>query len=280
VKLGIALGRLDPRHFLECTLEGERLGYESVWLPEHLILPETMSGSPHAGAAHPPIPPTTPVFDAFVQLAFLAAHTRRIRLGTGIFNIGLRHPFVTARAVQTLDLVSGGRAEVGIGAGWLAEEWAATQLDFASRGRRVDECVAVCKRLWSEPRVAHRGEFFAFDEVVFEPKPVQRPWPPLLVGGESDAALRRAVRIGDGWLGMNHDFESGAARIARLRALLGERQRDPAPFQICLGSPSPTRDEVHRWEDLGIDRLVVAPWKRSREALDGLRRLADELGAP
>src|SRR6185369_1943026 len=113
-----------------------------------------------------------------------AAKTERIRLGTGVYNIGLRHPFVTARAVQTLDVVSGGRVELGIGASWLAEEWVATQLDFASRGRRVDETIAVVRRLWSEPEVTHRGEFFSFERVVFEPKPVQKPGPPILIGGE------------------------------------------------------------------------------------------------
>ena len=127
--------------------------------------------------------------------------------------------------MQTVDLLSGGRFEFGIGASWLEEEWRATGLDFATRGRRVDEAIEVCKRLWTEATVTHHGEFFSFDEVVFEPKPVQQPRPPILVGGESKAALRRAARLGDGWLGMGHTFESAAAQIAALRALLAEHGR-------------------------------------------------------
>jgi len=139
VKFGIALGALNSHFHVDATEEAERLGYESVWLPEHLVLPVRMSRSPHPGDEHPPVPPTTPVFDAFAYLGFLAGRTRHVRLGTHVYNLGLRHPFIAARAVQTLDLLSGGRVEFGIGASWLEEEWRAIGLDFASRGRRVDE---------------------------------------------------------------------------------------------------------------------------------------------
>ena len=170
------------------------------------------------------MPPDTPIYDAFAYLAFLAARTERVRLGTHVYNIGLRHPFTAARGAQTVDLLSGGRFEFGIGASWLEEEWNATELDFATRGRRVDEAIEVCKRLLAEATVTHHGEFFSFDEVVFEPKPVQQPRPPILVGGESKAALRRAARLGDGWLGMGHTFESAAAQIAHAaRAARGVR---------------------------------------------------------
>jgi probable F420-dependent oxidoreductase len=275
MKIGIALGRLHPGFFVECTREADRLGYESVWLPEHLTLTAQMSRSPHPGQTHPPVPPDTPVFDAFAYLAYLAAVTERVRLGTHVYNIGLRHPFVTARAVQTVDLLSDGRLEFGIGASWLEEEWIAAQLDFATRGRRVDEALDVCKRLWTDAVVDHHGEFFDFEGVVFEPKPVQQPWPPILVGGESDAALRRAARRGDGWIGITHTFESVVAPIARLRALLAEAGRDPATFQIVLGGVHGSRDDVRRWEDLGVTRLIVSPWARSREAIDGMRRFAE-----
>jgi probable F420-dependent oxidoreductase len=278
VKLGIALGRLNPAFFVDATLEAERLGFESVWLPEHLIFTSTMSRSPHPGETHPPVPPDTPIFDAFAYLSFLAGRTERLRLGTHVYNIGLRHPFVTARAVQTLDIVSGGRLEFGIGASWLEEEWVVTELDYATRGRRVDEALEVCKRLWSDDDVSFHGEFFSFDGAVFEPKCVQQPHPPVLVGGESGAALRRAARAGDGWIGMNHDLESGAAQIERLRTLLDEQDRDPATFQYCLGGSVESRDDVARWEDVGVTRLVISPWRRSREAIDGMRRFAELVG--
>jgi alkanesulfonate monooxygenase SsuD/methylene tetrahydromethanopterin reductase-like flavin-dependent oxidoreductase (luciferase family) len=136
----------------------------------------------------------------------------------------------------------------------------------------------VCKRLWTEPEVAHDGEFFRFDAVAFEPKPLQQPWPPILVGGESSAALRRAARAGDGWIGMGHTFESAAVQIARLHELRAESGRDIASFQICLGGPVNGADDVRRWEELGVTRLVVSPWRRSPDAVDGLRRFADLVG--
>ena len=278
MKFGIALGALNSHFHVDATAEAERLGYESVWLPEHLVLPVRMSRSPHPGDEHPPVPPTTPVFDAFAYLGFLAGRTSHLRLGTHVYNLGLRHPFISARAVQTVDVLSGGRFEFGIGASWLEEEWRAVGLDFDTRGRRVDEAIDVCKRLWTEPEVAHDGEFFRFDPVAFEPKPLQQPWPPILIGGESRAALRRAARAGDGWIGMGHTFDSAAGQIARLRELRGEYDRDVASFQICLGGPVTSVDDVRRWDELGVTRLIVSPWPRSPEAIDGMRRFADLVG--
>jgi probable F420-dependent oxidoreductase len=278
VRFGIALGALNSHFHVDATDEAERLGYESVWLPEHLVLPVRMSRSPHPGDEHPPVPPTTPVFDAFAYLGFLAGRTRHVRLGTHVYNLGLRHPFISARAVQTLDVLSDGRVEFGIGASWLEEEWRAVGLDFDTRGRRVDEAIDVCKRLWTEPEVAYDGEFFRFDAVAFEPKPMQQPWPPILIGGESGAALRRAARAGDGWIGMSHTFESAAGQIARLRELHSEYGRDAASFQICLGGPVTGPDDVRRWEEIGVTRLIVSPWRRSPEAIDGMRRFADLVG--
>jgi probable F420-dependent oxidoreductase len=284
VKFGIALGALNPRSHLAAAEAADALGYESIWLPEHLVFPLRMSRSPKPGEDHPPVPPTSPVFDAFAYLGFLAARCPNVRLGTHVYNVGLRHPFVAARGVQTLDILSGGRVEFGIGASWLEEEWVAAGLDFHTRGRRVDEALAVCKRLWSEAEVEHHGEFFDFDPVAFEPKPVQQPWPPILVGGESHAALRRAARDADGWIGMGHTLESAAPQVELLLALRAELH-DPDgpgasghPFQVCVGGPVREPDDVRRWEDLGVTRMVVAPWSSSREAVDGLTRYAELVG--
>jgi probable F420-dependent oxidoreductase len=278
VKFGIALGALNPHFHVDATDEAERLGYESVWVPEHLVLPVRMSRSPHPGEEHPPVPPTTPVFEAFAYLGYLAGRTRHLRLGTHVYNLGLRHPFIAARGVQTLDIVSNGRVEFGVGASWLEQEWDATGLDFRSRGRRVDEALEVCKRLWTQPEVAHDGDFFRFDAVAFEPKPVQQPWPPILIGGESPAALRRAARAGDGWIGMGHTFDSAGAQIGRLSELRREYGREDPSFQICLGGPVESVDDLTRWEELGVTRLIVAPWRRSPEAIDGMHRFADLVG--
>src|SRR5262245_9477831 len=151
MRFGVSLGRLNPAFFAPVTEAADELGFDSVWLPEHLVLPVAMAGSPYdvdAGAdAHPPVPPTTPIFDAATYLAFLAGRTRQLRLGTYVYLLGIRHPFISARAFATLDIVSGGRAELGAGAGWLKSEWDAVGLDFATRGRRLDEAIAVCRRL-------------------------------------------------------------------------------------------------------------------------------------
>ncbi|MCP4038671.1 MAG: LLM class flavin-dependent oxidoreductase, partial [bacterium] len=180
-----------------------------------------------------------------------------------------------ARAIQTLDILSQGRAEVGIGAGWLRSEWTATGLDPATRGRRLDEALAVCKRLWSEDVIEHRGEFYEFGPVMFEPKPVQRPHPPIHVGGESEAALQRAARDGDGWLGLGHTPESAAVLIARVNEWRREFGTVNKPFEILVGGAAKSRDDIARWEDIGVTTLFVQPWARSREAVEGLRRYAD-----
>jgi probable F420-dependent oxidoreductase len=234
-----------------------------------------MAGSPFPGEEHPPVPPSTPVFDAFAYLCYLAGSTSRIRLGTNVYLLGLRHPFVAARAIQTLDVVSGGRAEVGIGAGWLREEWAAAGLDPHTRGRRLDEALAVCKRLWSEEVISHRGEFYGFGPVMFEPKPVQRPHPPIHAGGESEAALRRAARSCNGWLGLHHTPASVAGPIARLEELRRDFGRAGSSFEISVGASVESRDDVKRLEDAGVTRILASPWRRSPEAVAGLRRLAD-----
>ena len=275
MKFAVALGALNPAFFEDAVLEAERLGFESCWLPEHLVLTDDMTGSPHPGQDHPPIPPTTPVFDAFAMLAYLAARTSRIRLGTNVYLMGLRHPFVAARAVQTLDIISGGRAEIGIGAGWLRQEWHAAGLDPATRGRRLDEALEVCRRLWTEPVVTHSGEFFRFDAVHFEPKPVQKPHPPIHVGGESDAALRRAARAGDGWIGIEPELETVSRAIARLGELRREAGREGGRFEVTIGAALDGPDAAARLEEAGVHRLIVRPWRRSPEAIDGLRAFAD-----
>jgi probable F420-dependent oxidoreductase len=276
MKIGISLGVLRPSLWAELTREADHLGYESVWMPEHLVIPVGMAGSPHAGAEHPPIPADVPVFDVFAYLSFLAGQTEQIHFGTQVYNIGLRHPFIVARAVATLDVVSSGRLEFGIGASWLQAEWEAVGLDFATRGRRVDESIEVCRRLWSEDVVEHHGEFFDFGPVTFEPKPTHAPWPPLHIGGDGPAALRRAALVGDGWIPMNHTLEqipADATRIARLREDAGR----PGVVEITLGGGGTELDELKRFADAGVGRVLVKPWQRGSEAIDGIRRFAEQV---
>jgi probable F420-dependent oxidoreductase len=270
IAFGVDLGLCNPSAWRDVAQAADELGYESVWLPEHLVFPAAIEGSPaaHAGIV---VDPQTPLYDPFVMLASLAASTRRIRLGTNVYNVGLRHPFVTARAASTLDIVSGGRLELGIGVSWLAAEWEAVQLDFSTRGARADEVLAVCRRLWTEPVVAHEGRFFSFGDVVFEPKPVQAHIP-IHVGGDSDAALRRVVRAGDGWIGMVQDTATFGASVARLTQLADDAGRDIVTIQRTAMARDPDAAALDAWAAAGATRLIVAPWARTSGALAGLER--------
>lgn len=276
MKLGIALSQVHPDRWAEVAVAADQLGYDSLWLPEHLVLPVAMTGSPFQTGGHPPIPPETPVFDAVACLSHLAALTRRVRLGSYVYLLGIRHPFVAARGWATLDRLSGGRAVVGVGAGWLAQEWAAAGLDPSTRGERLDEAVAVCRRLWTEPVVEHHGAHFDFPAVAFEPKPVQDPLP-VHVGGESPAAVRRAARLGQGWLGMHHEPATAAGVVARLEAELAAAGRPAGCLEVTVSGVCASPRDVAAWEEAGVDRVIVRPWERSSRAVSAMTDLAGAL---
>ena len=276
VKIGVALGMLNPRVFEDLAIEADQLGYSTAWMPEHLVFPTNMTGSPHPGEDTPPVPPSTPVFDVFAMLSYLAGRTERIRLGTNVYLLGLRHPFVAARAIVTLDAVSNGRADVGVGAGWLRTEWDATGMDPSTRGRRLDEALSICRRLFTEETIAHQGEFYRFEEVMFEPKPTQSPHPPILIGGESKPALRRAARMGDGWIGMLNTPATARERIEELGSLRREFGTDGQAFRFITGANVTRREELTQFEDAGVTDLIVRPFAGTSDAVDGVRRFADQ----
>jgi probable F420-dependent oxidoreductase len=273
VKFAITFGRMHPRVWRDAAETADRLGFESAWLPEHLVLPVQMAGSPFEDAEHPPIPPTTQLFDAASMLSSFAARTTSIRFGTYVYLLGLRHPFVTARAFGTLDWISNGRAVIGAGAGWLRSEWEALGIDPSTRGSRLDEAIDVCRRLWTEDTVVHDGPHFPFGEVAFEPKPIQRPIP-IYIGGESAVALRRAGRLGDGWIGMGHTPESAAGAAATIRSHRERAGRLDLPFEVTVGGECRSAEDVAAWESAGVDRLIVTPWTRTAEVFDALEQFA------
>ena len=272
MRFGIMLAKVHPSLWRDAAVLGDELGYESVWMGDHLVLPHRIAGELVPGEEHPPIDLRTPLFDVAAYLSYLAGCTERIRLGVCVYLLGMRHPFVAARAFATLDIVSKGRAELGVGAGWLESEWTAAGLDPRTRGRRLDECLDVCRRLWSEEVVEHHGEFFDFEPVAFEPKPIQSPLP-IAVGGESAAAMRRAALV-DGWMSLAHTTESAAPVVAKYRALESSVR---AGHRGTVSVAGDCRDEaeLERWHQAGVDRLIVAPWDRSRNALEGLRTFAE-----
>lgn len=272
MRFGVALGRLNPDRWTEVSEVADELGFDFVSMPEHLILPVAMSGSPR-GDAHTPISPSLPVFDVWVYFGFLAARTQRIRFGSYVYNIGLRHPFVTARAIATLDVLSGGRVDFGVGVGWLAEEWRALELDFHSRGRRSEESLEVCQRLWTEDVVEHHGEFFNFGPVKFEPKPVQRLIP-LLFGGDADATMRRAARFGGGWVPLGTPDNELASRVLRFREFWEEGGHPLEDVRIVRAFHHADTNDIRRLSACGVTDLVVAPWDRSSDSVAALRAFA------
>jgi probable F420-dependent oxidoreductase len=277
MKVGIPLFMLRPEQMVPVARRAEELGFESVWVAEHLVFPTVIeSRYPYATTGVPPINPATPLLDPLLVLAQVAAVTTRIRLGTNIYLLPLRHPLVTARLGVTLDVLSQGRFSFGVGAGWLREEFVAAGVDFERRGALTRECVRALRTLWTESEPEIRGRTFAFGPVKFEPKPVQKPHPPILLGGESDAALKRAAELGDGWYGVRHTPESVAVQIAKLRDLRAAAGRADASFEITIspGASDLDRDMLARFADAGVDRVVSLPWTRAREAVASLESFA------
>lgn len=279
MKVGIPLFMLRHEQLVPVAQRAEELGFESVWVAEHLVFPTTFrSRYPYTEDGVPPINPATPLLDPLLVLAQIAAATSRIRLGTNIYLLPLRHPLVTARLATTLDVLSNGRFSLGVGVGWLEEEFVAAGVDFARRGALLRECVRALRVLWSESEPEFHGRTFSFGPVKFEPKPVQKPLP-ILVGGETDAALKRAAEVGDGWYGVRHTPDSVVPVLAKLRELRKSAGRDHLPFEVTVGpsAASLDRDVLARFADAGVDRVVSLPWTRAREAMDALARFAEKV---
>ncbi|MBH0119525.1 TIGR03619 family F420-dependent LLM class oxidoreductase [Rhodococcus sp. CX] len=268
----MSLLRVHPALWRDVAVEAEAAGFESIWMSDHLVLPDTYDPG-ECPDGELPIRQRTPMYDVMVYLASLAAVTSRLRLGTYVYQLALRNPFVAARAITTLDVVSDGRVELGIGAGWSGAEWSAMGLNFHTRGKRLDESLDVLDGLWTEDTFAYSGEHFDFPCVALEPKPVQRPRPPVHIGGEAPASLRRAARRGDGWIGMHHTPETVAVPIARLTEERRKAGRTGPFVTTAAAHPGPV--DVEGWRRSGIDRVIVSPWTRSSEAVEGIRAFAD-----
>lgn len=277
--VGVPLFMLRPEQMADVAVRAEALGFESVWVAEHLVFPSVIrSRYPYAAEGVPPINPATPLLDPLLVLMQVAARTQRIRLGTNVYILPLRHPIAVARMVGTLDVLSGGRVSFGVGLGWLAEEFAAVGIDFAGRAGRGREAIRALRALWTEEEPSFEGRSVRFGPLRFEPKPAQRPHPPILVGGESRAALKRAAELGDGWYGVGHTPDTAARQIDALRELLAACGREGARFDFTLSHKGElSRDDVARYAEIGVSRVVSLPWRRAREAEEGLERLADRV---
>ncbi len=268
MKYGLLLkiAGIDPAEYGSVAQAAEQRGFESVWLPEHLLLPTSLPATyPYSDSGHAPISPATPELDPWVALAAVASATTTLRLGTAVFILPLRHPVVTARAVMTLDRVSRGRVTLGIGVGWLAEEFAMVDQSFDDRGSRADEAVQVVRACFESETVEHHGPHYDLGPARFEPKPVQRPVP-IEVGGTSPAALRRAGRLGDGWIELgSSDAGQLAERLAVVNRARAEAGRDHLPFEVSasLGAEAAADPgALDRYQEAGVTRVLTGPPRR------------------
>ncbi len=275
MKIGLFAPLRNPHHTPDYIRALGRLAEErdfhSLWLGEHVVLfDEYESSYPYAEDGKIGLAGDSGLIEAFTALAFVAAETRKLRLGTGICLVPQRNPVYTAKETASLDYLSDGRLDFGVGVGWLAEEFEALGVPFARRGARCREYLEVIKRLWCDEISAHEGEFYTLPACRQYPKPVQRPHPPIYFGGESEVALRRVADIGDGWHGFNLTPEATVDCLARLDGLLGDRGRGRDTVDITV-SPylHPADGEaMKRYAEAGVDQLVVMVLTRTTDQLE------------
>jgi len=250
----------------------EQAGLESVWTGEHVVLPDPRV---------PPSPsePQTPFLDPLIALSHIAAHTVHLRLGTGIIILPQRNPVVLAKELASVDVVSKGRLIFGLGAGYLEPEFRAIGAPFEHRGAVTDESIEVLKALWTMPQPAYEGRFFSFSDIDAQPRPVQKPYPPIVVGGVSQHGARRAVHYGNGWYGFRTDIEATKRSLTWMNDYIarGERPIALGELEISVTPPFPvSQDVVRQYEELGVHRLIY--WSDLR-TLDDALRFVDQLGA-
>ena len=255
-------GNATPQILRAVGPEVEQRGFESIWVPEHVVLfDEYRSTYPYSTDGNLPGGPDTGMLEPLTALTYLAAVTDRVRLGTAICLVPQRNPVYTAKQVTDLDNLSAGRVEFGIGVGWLREEFEALNVPFERRGRRTDEYLDVMKALWTDEVSSYRGKLYDLRPSRMYPKPVQAPHPPIHVGGESAAAMRRAARAGQGWFSMNRLPEDLPGPLAELDAALAAEGRsrgdDDFTLTVCPYFHPVDADAVARYAQAGVDRLIV-----------------------
>ncbi len=225
---GVSLYDVDVRRLVDVAVAAEAAGFRHLWLGEHLLLPTGYrSAHPTRSGDHRPHPrivdPSTELLDPMVALAAVAAATTTIEIGTAVYLLPLRHPLVTARAAATLQQVAGGRFRLGVGAGWLEEEFEALEVPFADRGSRHEEALTVVRRALGGGSFDHAGRHYRFEGVQVTPRPVGVP---IVMGGNSDRALRRAARLADGWFASgNPTLQEAVALKERLDRLASDQGR-------------------------------------------------------
>jgi len=266
-----------PEYLRTLGMAAEERGFHSLWMAEHVVLfDDYASRYPYAANGRIPATGESGFFDPFDALSFLAAHTTRIRLGTGICLVPQRNPVYTAKHVAGVDCLSGGRVDFGVGVGWLEEEFRALEVPFERRGDRCREYLEVMHRLWCDPVSTFAGAFYQLPPCRQYPKPIQHPHPPIYFGGESDAAIRRVADLGQGWYPFSLEPDALADRLAVLDRYLARRDRSRGDVQVavCPYLRPADLDLVKRYREVGADQVILFAFGATP---DELRRVLDNL---
>ena len=259
MKIGIVFSNIlffaTPEGARALAEAADETGVESLWTVEHVVVPQGYSSPyPYSPSGKMPGDENAVIPDPLAWIAYVAALTRNVRLATGILILPQRNPVVLAKECATIDVLSSGRLTLGIGIGWLAEEFAAIGVPFEERVGRTEEYMRALRALWSTDET-HHGEFVSFENARSNPKPVQAGGIPIVVGGHTKAAARRAGRLGDGFFPGRGDMP---ALIAECRKAATEAGRNPDDIEITVGG-MPDPDYIKQMEDLGVSRIAVPP---------------------
>lgn len=253
----------------------EERGFSNLWAAEHVVnFQHYASAYPYSDDGVPPFAADTGIIEPFTALSFLAAHTSKIKLGTGISILPQRNPVYFAKQAADVDVLSNGRLVVGIGTGWSAEEFGALNVPFEHRGSRTHDYLNVLRSLWCDEVSSFDGEYYQLPACVQNPKPVQRPHPPLFFGGESNPALRRVAEFGQGWMGYRLTPETLPERLEKLTAMLGHYGRTLDDIEIAI-SPYDAHcdlDTIKRFAELGVAQIIVVGFA---DSMDDMYRLLD-----
>lgn len=269
-----AVAWVDPAQLLDVARACDEHGYRGILVSDHIFYPEKLTSAyPYSPTGAPLWSSSAPWPDPWVLIGAMAAVTTRLHFSTNIYIAAARHPMAVAKAVGTAAVLSDNRVALGVGAGWMKEEFDLMGTDFANRGRRLDEMVEVVRALWRGGMVEHHGTYYDFDRLEISPVPSQAV--PIYGGGHSDAALRRAARL-DGWIGNSYPVDEALSHIDRLHALRARAGAGAqAPYDLILGVMAmPTADLCRQLEDAGVTGLICAPWMTGKPDADGAARLA------
>ena len=256
----------------------ERLGFSTLWVPEHVVLVDKYASKyPYQDDGVLPAPTDAAIPDPFIALTAIAAATEKIRLGTGICLVPEHNPVVLAKVVATLDWLSNGRVALGVGIGWLEEEFQAIGIPWERRAARTRECIDAMRKLWGDPISAYSGEFVKFDGVRSNPKPAQGAKVPVLFGGESAPALRRVAEYGNGWYGFNVLPDEAATKIRRIEELLKANHRKLSDIEIIVSpyTKKITPDDLKRYRDAGVHEVVIMTLRAPRAPEEASTRLEE-----